>query len=114
MKVSVIGQGYVGLTIAMGAAAVGHRVIGLDVNEKLISQLFQGNSYVPGVNKELLVRLIQSSQYLPTSDSNLIHDSENLSDWAKITLGFNYMKSPEELHQIIPYLEKVLPDYILQ
>jgi UDP-N-acetyl-D-glucosamine dehydrogenase len=76
MKVSVIGQGYVGLTIAMGAAAVGHRVIGLDVNEKLISQLSQGNSYVPGVNKELLVRLIQSSQYLPTSDSNLINDSE--------------------------------------
>ena len=76
MKVSVIGQGYVGLTIAMGAAAVGHRVIGLDVNEKLISQLSQGNSYVPGVNKELLVGLIQSSQYLPTSDSNLINDSE--------------------------------------
>ena len=76
MKVSIIGQGYVGLTVAVGAAAVGHRVIGLDVNEKLISQLSQGNSYVPGVDKELLVRLIQSSQYLPTSDSNLINDSE--------------------------------------
>lgn len=59
----------------------------------------------------------RSSQFLgevfPFS-LNLIHDSENLSDWAKITLGFDYMKSPEELHQIIPYLEKVLPDYILQ
>ena len=76
MKVSIIGQGYVGLTVAIGASAVGHRVIGLDVNEKLISQLSRGDSYVPGVDKELLVRLIQSSQYLPTSDSNLINDSE--------------------------------------
>ena len=73
MKVSIIGQGYVGLTVAVGAAAVGHRVIGLDVNKKLISQLSQGNSYVPGIDKELLVRLIQSSQYLPTSDFNLIN-----------------------------------------
>jgi hypothetical protein len=45
---------------------------------------------------------------------NIIHDSENLSNWANLTLGLDYLKSPEELHQIIPYIENVLPDYILE
>ena len=41
MKVTVIGQGYVGLTVAVGAAAVGHSVVGFDINEKLIADLSQ-------------------------------------------------------------------------
>ena len=33
MRVAIIGQGYVGLTIAIGAAGVGHSVVGFDVND---------------------------------------------------------------------------------
>ncbi len=39
MRVAIIGQGYVGLTIAVGAAGVGHKVIGFDVNDQLVSTL---------------------------------------------------------------------------
>ena len=50
MKVSIIGQGYVGLTLSVGAATAGHKVVGLDVNQSLIDDLSNGLSYVPGVN----------------------------------------------------------------
>ena len=35
MRVAIIGQGYVGLTIAIGAASAGHEVVGFDVNKEL-------------------------------------------------------------------------------
>ena len=41
MKVSVIGQGYVGLTISIGAANAGHEVVGFDINDKLIQNLLK-------------------------------------------------------------------------
>ena len=76
MKIAVIGQGYVGLTVAVGAAAVEHNVVGFDINEKLISDLSQGNSYVPGIIKKDLVNLVQLKKYIPTVDAKLIDGSE--------------------------------------
>ena len=76
MKVAVIGQGYVGLTVTVGAAAVGHSVVGFDINEKLIADLSQGNSYVPGIVKKDLVNLLQLKKYTPTIDAKLIDGSE--------------------------------------
>jgi UDP-N-acetyl-D-glucosamine dehydrogenase len=76
MKVSVIGQGYVGLTVALGAALAGHRVIGFDINTTLISELLAGQSYVPGANKNQILSLIEKGLYTPSFDSNLLNDSE--------------------------------------
>ena len=76
MKIAVIGQGYVGLTVAVGAAAVEHNVVGFDINEKLIADLSQGNSYVPGIIKKDLVNLVQLKKYIPTVDAKLIDGSE--------------------------------------
>lgn len=50
MKVSVIGLGYVGLPLAIRLAQNGHRVIGVDVNEKKISSLRRG--ILPFANEE--------------------------------------------------------------
>ena len=44
MKLSVIGQGYVGLTVSVGAANSGHQVIGFDIDEELIKNLINGLS----------------------------------------------------------------------
>ena len=48
MKVSVIGQGYVGLTISTGAAKAGHEVVGFDINEEKIL-IINPSSYVSAV-----------------------------------------------------------------
>lgn len=68
MKISIIGQGYVGQTLAVGAATSGYEVVGVDLNEKLISDLKLNKSFVPGVNQEILSSLISKKAYLPTTD----------------------------------------------
>ena len=68
MKISIIGQGYVGQSLALGAATSGHEVVGLDLNPGLISDLARGDSFVPGVEKNLLKELIAKKVYTPTID----------------------------------------------
>jgi UDP-N-acetyl-D-glucosamine dehydrogenase len=76
MKVSIIGQGYVGLTIAEGAASAGYEVTGYDIDRHLISNLNQGLSHVPGINSENLKNLISKKLYSPTSNAEQIIDSD--------------------------------------
>ena len=50
MKIAVIGQGYVGLPLALSAAEAGYEVIGFDINLKLISNLKSGRSHIEDVS----------------------------------------------------------------
>ena len=74
-KISVIGQGYVGLTLAIGAANAGYDVIGVDVNVKLVEELSKGLTHVPGITKDEIESLILSKRYTPTIDFDNISDS---------------------------------------
>lgn len=76
MKVSIIGQGYVGQSLSMAAASAGHTVIGFDLDTHLIKRLGSSVSHVPGVESELLFNLIKTGRYLPTSNAELINGSQ--------------------------------------
>jgi len=78
MKVAVIGQGYVGLTLSIAASLNGHTVIGFDVNEVLVSDLLKGKTYVPGIELRKLKELLESKSYIPTSDFSKAQGSEVL------------------------------------
>jgi UDP-N-acetyl-D-glucosamine dehydrogenase len=67
MRVAIIGQGYVGLTIAVDAAATGHSVIGFDVNENLVSSLNSGKSHIEGISDKQLSFLVESRNYEASS-----------------------------------------------
>ena len=73
MKVSIIGQGYVGLSLAIAADKSGHQVVGFDVNDNLIKQLQNGVSHVEGVDS---FELQSANNYMATSDSTQINGSE--------------------------------------
>ncbi len=75
MKVSIIGQGYVGLSLAIAAEKAGHHVVGFDVNAELVKQLQSGASHVEGVASS---ELQSAKNYAPTSDASLIDGSEVL------------------------------------
>ena len=75
MKISIIGQGYVGLNLAM-AIPNHHQVVGYDVNPELVTQLLGGNSHIEGISSEDLTLKVTNASYIPTSDSSLITDSE--------------------------------------
>ena len=69
--VVVVGQGYVGLPVAMRAVEVGHRVVGYDVDHTRVSRLGEGDSYVEDVSVEQLRSALDSGRYTPTSDDTV-------------------------------------------
>lgn len=75
MKVSIIGQGYVGLTISVFAADH-HDVIGFDKNQTVVDALNQGKSHIEGVESSNLARLVASGRYKATTDASQIADSD--------------------------------------
>ena len=46
MKIGICGLGYVGLPLALPFARMGVEVIGLDVDEKKVSAINRGESYI--------------------------------------------------------------------
>jgi UDP-N-acetyl-D-glucosamine dehydrogenase len=69
MRVAIIGQGYVGLTIAVGAAGAGHSVVGFDVNEQLVTALNTGTSHIEGISDSSLSTIIGSGAYKASTDA---------------------------------------------
>lgn len=67
-KVVVIGQGYVGLPVAMRAVQVGYNVVGLDVDKRRIDGLMSGDSYVSDISDNELRAALQSGRYLASLD----------------------------------------------
>jgi UDP-N-acetyl-D-glucosamine dehydrogenase len=68
MKIIVIGQGYVGLPIALHAAKAGYKVVGFDLNSKLVSDLNSGKSHIEDIPDNELAKIIQSGSYIATSN----------------------------------------------
>lgn len=68
MKTVVVGQGYVGLPVAMRAVEVGHDVVGIDLDSNRIGLLQAGTSYVDDISDDTLAHATNSGQYLATMD----------------------------------------------
>jgi UDP-N-acetyl-D-glucosamine dehydrogenase len=66
MKVAIIGQGYVGLTISAFAGEF-FEVIGFDNNQKIVDQLNSGISHIEGVDSLVIQRLIKAGRYQATN-----------------------------------------------
>ncbi|WP_431245436.1 nucleotide sugar dehydrogenase [Leifsonia xyli] len=64
----IVGQGYVGLPVAMRAAEVGYRVVGLDVDQRRVDALRRGESYVDDISSATLSDAMQSGRYTPSDD----------------------------------------------
>lgn len=76
MNITVVGQGYVGLPLAIKAAESGFTVYGLDDNLRKISILQSGKSVSEDLNDEVIKSGIDSKRYIPTSNSSCISQSE--------------------------------------
>lgn len=75
MKIAIIGQGYVGLTIAAFASKA-HQVIGFDSNQKVVDQLNSGISHIEGVSSKDLKSAIALNNYHATTVGSDISDAE--------------------------------------
>ncbi len=68
-KLVVVGQGYVGLPLAMRAVDVGYDVVGYDVDGSRVKRLSAGESYVEDVNCELLTAALAGGRYLASAEA---------------------------------------------
>lgn len=75
MRISIIGQGYVGLTISLYAGER-YSVVGFDKNQRIVNQLNQGISHIEGVTSASLKELISKGRYVATSNDTDIQDSD--------------------------------------
>ena len=75
MKVAIIGQGYVGLTIAAFACKK-NQVIGFDKSAETVARLNKGISHIEGVDSSDLKTAISSGNYLATTEAADISDAE--------------------------------------
>jgi UDP-N-acetyl-D-glucosamine dehydrogenase len=75
VKVSIIGQGYVGLTISIFAADH-HSVVGFDKNQGLVEDLNAGKSHIEGVESGYLARHIANGSYKATTNESEIAGSD--------------------------------------
>jgi UDP-N-acetyl-D-glucosamine dehydrogenase len=76
MRVAIIGQGYVGLTIAVGAAGAGHSATGFDVNDGLVVQLNAGQSHIEGIADSDLAGFIAAGSYAASNDASVLDGSD--------------------------------------
>ena len=75
MRVAIIGQGYVGLTIS-AFAGEHHEVVGFDMNPAVVARLNKGTSHIEGVDSLSIAKLIAKGKYKATTNPADIKGSD--------------------------------------
>jgi len=74
LEIAVLGQGYVGLPLAISAAEAGYKVTGIDSDEDKVSTVSNGFSKTEDVSNERLVKQLNSGHYYISNDFSLVRD----------------------------------------
>ena len=76
MKVSVIGQGYVGLPLALALANSGHNVSGIDLDQKLVEKIIGGKSPIIDISDQEISDALSSGSYSVSGEFDSVTNSE--------------------------------------
>jgi len=66
--VVVVGQGYVGLPVAVRAVLSGYRVIGFEIDDRKVDDLNAGRSHVEDITEAQMAEVLATGRYRATSD----------------------------------------------
>ena len=75
----IVGLGYVGLPLAVGLAEAGYRVLGFDVQQKVVDGLNAGRSHVKDVTEAELRSVVDSGRLHATSDMSRLGEPDAIS-----------------------------------
>jgi UDP-N-acetyl-D-glucosamine dehydrogenase len=75
-NIGVIGQGYVGLPLALVFVDAGFRVIGLDLDESKVAALRRGDSYIKHIGAEHVAAAVQSGRYTATTNFDALRECD--------------------------------------
>ena len=68
VKVGIIGLGYVGLPLAREFLNKDFRVIGFDIDDKKVSKINAGESYIKHIDSEFIKKYVSSNSFSATND----------------------------------------------
>jgi UDP-N-acetyl-D-glucosamine dehydrogenase len=75
-KIAIIGQGYVGLPLAMYSVDAGWHVVGVDSSEQVVKRIKRGESHIEDVSHASIQAALNSGKYEITCDLNDVKDCE--------------------------------------
>jgi UDP-N-acetyl-D-glucosamine dehydrogenase len=75
-RIAVVGQGYVGLSLACSAAEAGFNVVGLDIDVHRISELSRGVLTVPGVAQSVFDKGYSTGRLTFTVEKDQLKDAD--------------------------------------
>ena len=96
LKVAVVGQGYVGLPVAICAVEAGFDVVGLEAHEGRAKLLAAGESYVEDIPHDRLQAALATGRYRPSRNVDDLHGF----DFAVISV-------PTPLREGVPDLDHI-------
>ncbi len=75
----IVGLGYVGLPLAVGLANAGYRVLGFDVQQRVVDGLNAGRSHVKDVSDAELRAVVESGRFSATTDMSRLGEPDAIS-----------------------------------
>ncbi len=76
MNIAIIGQGYVGLPLALQFARSGATVVGLDIDTSKVDALNSGRSYIKHISGEAIAAQLQTGRFVASTDFSRIRSVE--------------------------------------
>ena len=105
-NIAVIGQGYVGLPLAIAISNAKFNIVGIDIDSKRISKLNSGQSVTEDVTNDMVKAAIDSGNY---------HASDKFSDLCKSNIILICVPTPVSkkvylsYHILIQGMIQILP-----
>ncbi len=75
-KIGIVGLGYVGLPLAVAFSEAGFKVLGVDIQQKRVEMVNQGQSYIADVTAERLQAVIANNLLQATTEQTRLRETE--------------------------------------
>jgi len=75
----VVGLGYVGLPLAYELMRAGYRVLGYDINERVVKGLMSGKSHIKDTSDVQLAEMLKDGRFVATTDASRLSEPDAIS-----------------------------------
>jgi UDP-N-acetyl-D-glucosamine dehydrogenase len=107
-RVGVVGQGYVGLPLALVFNEAGFRVIGFDVDPAKVKAIGRGESFIKHIGPERVAAAVATGRYQATTDLDRLADCDAIIICVPTPLGRHWEPDNSYIHATAKEIAKRL------
>jgi len=108
--VSIIGQGYVGLPLAIACAKVGFKVTGIDINSQIVEKLNQGVSTIEDIPSLDIKEVLSAGNYIASKEYTSINYADTVIVCVPTPLNTKNQPDLSYLESAVKNLAQVLKE----